>query len=141
MVNYQDFHIGYKKLDKNSDELIVAIKIPRRKTEGYGWYKKVGTRRMQAISKVVFAGVSRLEKGVFTDLRLAFGSVAATPIRAKFAEDYIRGKKLSEVDRSTLAKELFRSVTPLDDVRSSKEYREKISLNLIELFLADSSKQ
>ena len=140
-VPYRNFHTGYKTLDKSADELIVALKVPRRPSSDYSWYHKVGTRRMQAISKVVFSGVSRMEKGKYVDVRLAFGSVAATPIRATFAEDYILGKKQAEVDRRELAKELYRSVTPLDDVRSTKEYRELIALNLVELFLADSAKQ
>jgi len=79
VVAYDRFHTGYKKMDLAPDELIVAIRVPRRD----GWidhYRKVGARRAQAISKVCFAARARMDGARVADVRLAFGSVAPTVV-------------------------------------------------------------
>ncbi len=76
LVPYDRFHSGYKQMDLAPDELITAVRLPRRS----GWiqhYRKVGARRAQAISKVCFAAAARVEQGRIAEVRLAFGSVRA----------------------------------------------------------------
>ncbi len=94
-VPYTQFHTGYKQMDLRSDELIRAIRIPRM---GIGWkqhYRKVGTRRAQAISKVCFAGAARMEAGRVAEARIAFGSVAPIVFRASQTERLLQGEKPS----------------------------------------------
>ncbi len=93
---------------------------------------------MQAISKVVFAATAVKEENIFSQVRLAFGSVAATPVRATSAESFIEGKKLDEIDMKILANKLFEQVQPLDDIRSEASYREKVAFNLVTEFLRES---
>src|SRR5262245_21194409 len=84
-VPYEQFHTAYKQMNLGPDELIAAVRLPRRR----GWqqhYRKVGARRAQAISKVCFAAAALVESGRIADIRLAFGSVAPTVVRAFGAE-------------------------------------------------------
>ncbi len=133
-VPYDRFHTGYKKMDLAPDELITAVQLPRRR----GWhqhYRKVGARRAQAISKVCFAAAAVVESGRITDIRLAFGSVAPTVVRAFGAESTLRGGVLDErvFDRAGAA--LLAELTPIDDLRSTAAYRRQVAVNLLGGFL------
>ncbi len=81
-VQYGGFHTRYKRLAMRNDELIGRIHLSRAQSNGKHYYRKVGTRRAQAISKVCFAGTGRLEGGRIVDARIALGSVAPTVLRA-----------------------------------------------------------
>jgi CO/xanthine dehydrogenase FAD-binding subunit len=91
-VPYDRFHTGYKVMDLASDELIIAISLPRRRARWVQSYRKVGTRRAQAISKVCFAAGASIEDGTITDVRVALGSVAPTVIRCLRTEEKLRGR-------------------------------------------------
>src|SRR5262249_16812439 len=59
-IPYSKFHRGYKQMDINPDELLRAIHLPRAQAERFHYYRKVGTRKAQAISKVCFAGMMEM---------------------------------------------------------------------------------
>jgi CO/xanthine dehydrogenase FAD-binding subunit len=135
LVPYERFHTGYKQMDLAQDELIVAIHLPRRA----GWiqhYRKVGARRAQAISKVCFAGAAQMDGRRVMDVRLAFGSVAPTVVRAVHAEAAIRGEApdASRIDAAVAG--LQRDITPIDDIRSTRNYRTHVAANLLIEFAA-----
>ena len=118
-VPFQGFYTGYRQTVRRPDELIVAIEIP--KIRGRQWFRKVGTRAAQAISKVVIAGV------VGDEIRIAFGSVAPTVLRATRTEAALaRGASIADAQR-TLSEEL----SPIDDIRSTAEYRRRVAANLL----------
>jgi xanthine dehydrogenase iron-sulfur cluster and FAD-binding subunit A len=98
-------------------------------------FRKVGTRRAQAISKVCFAGTARVSDGVVDDLRVAFGSVAPTVIRARHAEGAIRGSSLTEDRIGRAVTQLARDIAPIDDIRSTARYRATVASNLLKEFL------
>src|SRR5260370_22046055 len=75
-IAYDRFHTGYKQMDLGSDELLTRIRLPRTGGDGVHYYRKVGTRKAQAISKICFAAYARRERGVLHDVRIALGSVA-----------------------------------------------------------------
>ena len=135
-VPYGAFHHGYKKMDMAPDELIARIRLPKR---GSGWrehYRKVGTRRAQAISKVCLAAALKqdLTDGSITDVRIAFGSVAPTVVRARSAEDAIRGHRLgADVPHMIEAavQALARDISPIDDIRSTARYRLSVAQRLL----------
>jgi CO/xanthine dehydrogenase FAD-binding subunit len=134
-VPYDTFHRGYKKMDLAPEELIVSIHLPRTSQRFRQSYRKVGTRRAQAISKVCFAGVADIVDGVAHEVRLAFGSVAPTVIRARTAESLLRGRV---IDRETIAsarRALSGDISPIDDLRSTASYRLTVAGNLLEEFL------
>ena len=133
-VPYERFHTAYKQMNLAPDELITAVRLPRRR----GWYqhyRKVGARRAQAISKVCFAGAALLEAGRIADIRLAFGSVAPTVVRAFDTEAMLRGARVDDasVDRAGAA--LAAELRPIDDVRSTAAYRRQVAVNVLREFL------
>ena len=138
-VPYRNFHSGYKKMDLRPDELIARIRLPRRAQGGKQYYRKVGTRKAQAISKVCFAGTAHIEHKRIVDIRIALASVAAFPFRAAKTEAVLRGCDLGEESIHAAQQELAREIAPIDDMRSSARYRLRIAQNLLEDFLTDCS--
>src|SRR6185369_7031677 len=82
-IPYAKFHRGYKQMDLRADELVTAIHLPRAQQTRMHYYRKVGTRKAQAISKVCFAGVAEVANHTITRVRIALGSVAPIPIRCE----------------------------------------------------------
>ncbi len=107
------------------DELIVALEIPR--IRGRQWFRKVGTRAAQSISKVVMAGL-----GAETP-RLAVGSVAPTVVRLRKTEAAL-ASHASQADAEAV---LLSEVAPIDDVRSTAAYRRRVAAKLLERFRSE----
>lgn len=135
-VPYHGFHTGYKQMQLRQDELLTRIRLPRQTQKWFQHYRKVGTRKAQAISKICFAGVALLNEGSIEDLRIAFGSVAPVPLRCVNTEEVLRGKQLDDNSRELAQQTLAQEIVPIDDIRSTKQYRLKVSLNLLEDFLS-----
>jgi CO/xanthine dehydrogenase FAD-binding subunit len=126
-VPFDTFYTGYRKSVRRPDELITAIEFPR--IEGEQWWRKVGTRRAQAISKIMMAAV----RG--RDVRIAIGSVAATVVLAKNAAAVLsKGGPIADAQAA-----LLKEIAPIDDVRSTGEYRSKVAANLLEQFWSQTS--
>ena len=119
------------------DELISRIRLPRRSAEepALHWYRKVGTRKAQAISKVVFAGLALLSEDRIADVRLALGSVAPVTVRCTRTEAVLRGKAPSRELVDAARAELAREIAPIDDIRSTAVYRLRVAQNLLEEFV------
>jgi CO/xanthine dehydrogenase FAD-binding subunit len=122
-VAFNEFYSGYRASVRRPDELIVAVEIPA--VRGRQWFRKVGTRAAQAISKVVIAGVR--DGG---QVRLALGSVAPTVVRARHLEASLAGGASIEEAVNALGAD----ITPIDDVRSTSDYRHLVSANLARRF-------
>jgi len=148
-VPYADFHRGYKEMDLRPGELIARIHLPRREVlppkggsyESRGawrdYYRKVGTRRAQAISKVCFAGSMLRDGDVVRDVRIALGSVAPVVIRARRTENVLRGRSLG-VTAADAEQTLASEIAPIDDIRSTAAYRARVARNLLRDFLGAS---
>ena len=134
-VPYANFHTGYKKIVMRPDELIRSVRVPRATKEMKHYYRKVGTRKAQAISKVVFAGLLRQSGAVIEEARIALGSVAPTTIRCPLTENCLRGQRLESGLLSRAQKVLGREITPIDDIRSTSEFRNRVAGHLLEEFL------
>src|SRR5207237_8046495 len=93
-IPYSRFHSGYKQMDLRTDELLRAIRLPRM-SDRFHYYRKVGTRKAQAISKVCFAGVIRIVDGRVAHIRIALGSVAPIPIRCERTEASLQDQPLN----------------------------------------------
>jgi CO/xanthine dehydrogenase FAD-binding subunit len=121
-IPYGEIHTGYRQTALQRGEIVAAVRIPYLPPGSVQAFRKVGTREAQAISKVVVAMAGRLDDGRIAELRLAAGSVAPTPVRLRAAEEAARG--LPPAAAADLAgREAAREVTPIDDVRSTAEYR------------------
>jgi CO/xanthine dehydrogenase FAD-binding subunit len=125
-VPLSGFYTGYRASVLRPDELIVAVEVPP--VDGVQWYRKVGTRAAQAISKVVMAAV-RSERP-----RVALGSVAPTVVRLPRTE--------AALERGTLAEALAmlaQEIAPIDDLRSTARYRRRVAGNLLRRFWQETA--
>ncbi len=127
-----ELYTGYRALALEPDELVTEVRLPAPNPADLTHYRKVGTRLAQAISKVVLGGRLRVEGGVVTEARIAFGSVAATPIRCAATEAALVGKPVDP----TAADVVLRDITPIDDVRSTADYRRSVARNILRSWLA-----
>ena len=141
-VSIHDIFTGVKKTSLKSGELIEAIELtfptspPTR-----ALFRKVGTRAAQAISKTMFAGLIWLGKdGVASDVRLAFGSLAPTVRRLRAAEAFLTGRRLDAASAAQTADLLAVDVSPIDDIRSTREYRLAASRGLLSRFLEGATR-
>ena len=126
-VPFNSFYTGYRQSVLRPEELIVSVEIPA--VKGRQWFRKVGTRAAQAISKVVMAAVRDDAP------RIALGSVAPTVIRLPKTEAVLAaGGSIAEA-REVLKRE----IQPIDDLRSTAEYRRRVSGNLLEKFWRETA--
>jgi CO/xanthine dehydrogenase FAD-binding subunit len=125
-VPFHSFYTGYRTSVRRPDELITAVEVPP--VVGKQWFRKVGTRAAQAISKVVFAGVRGLET------RLAIGSVAPTVLRLSRTEAALGRGSLEEALAA-----LEQEIAPIDDLRSTAEYRRGVAANLVRQFWSETA--
>jgi len=144
-VPYTAFHRGYKQMDLRPGELIARVILPSRLNPSNpsnpvnpwrDYYRKVGTRRAQAISKVCFAGTLRMDGPTVADVRIALGSVAPTVIRATAAEQALRGRALDAGAVADAERALASGIAPIDDMRSTARYRSRVAVNLLREFVA-----
>jgi CO/xanthine dehydrogenase FAD-binding subunit len=137
---YHGFHTGYKKMQLASDELLRAVRLPRRIEPWRQYYRKVGTRKAQAISKVCFAGAALVDDGTIRDIRIAIGSVAPIVMRTLKTEDALRGGSITPTIIAAAKETLAREIAPIDDIRSTARYRLRVAQNLLEEFLSQLAK-
>lgn len=132
-----DFWPSYRVTARAHDELLARIRIPV--TPGRQVrFRKVGTRRAQAISKVVMALSWRAstQRG-WSDVRLALGSMAATPVRARRTEAVLSGAEPTRDTADAARARLEAEVTPIDDVRSTAEYRRTVAGRVLHRLIRD----
>jgi CO/xanthine dehydrogenase FAD-binding subunit len=134
-IPYHSFHTGYKQMNIRPDELLRSIRLPRPATDLQHYYRKVGTRKAQAISKVCFAGVARMDADRIADVRIALGSVAPVPLRCVQTEAALRNRRINAETLAIAKAALTAEIAPIDDLRSTRNYRLKVSLNLLEDFV------
>jgi CO/xanthine dehydrogenase FAD-binding subunit len=133
---YASFHTGYKRINLRPEELIRRIRVARSGAAWKQYFRKVGARRAQAISKVCFAGAGRVEAGRIADVRIALGSVAPTVLRAVRAEGFLRGQRPEDAALLLAAQDaLGAEIAPIDDMRSTGRYRRNVARNLLAEFL------
>jgi CO/xanthine dehydrogenase FAD-binding subunit len=134
-IPYREFHTGYKEMDLAPAELIRSVSLARGERFTRQTYRKVGTRRAQAISKLCLAAGMVVDDRI-RQVRIALGSVAPTVVRARHAEDVLRGQALDTHVIAEARAALSHDIAPIDDVRSTADYRLKVAGNLLEEFLS-----
>lgn len=130
------FWTGYRATALAHDELILRIRIPLAAAREMR-FRKVGTRRAQSISKVVMA-VGWHGDGTWEKVRVALGSVAATPIRAAAAEAALEGRSPTPETADRAAEVLAGELAPIDDVRSTAEYRRLVAARILHRIIRDA---
>jgi xanthine dehydrogenase small subunit len=138
-----EFWTGYRRTALTPDELLLRIRIPLA-TDREMRFRKVGTRRAQSISKVVLAAgwrsdaVAAVPRGAWRDVRVALGSVAATPIRARATEAVLEGRAPTPETADLAAETLAAELTPIDDVRSTAEYRRLVAARVLHRIIREA---
>lgn len=133
-VPMREYQTGYKKSVRQADEAIIAfeIDVPKR----YAWYwRKVGTRRAQSISKVAMAGVAVVEGGRVQRIGLGMASVAPVTALLSKTRHLLLETPLTELTASDVDAAVLSDVSPMDDVRSTREYRSHCACVLVKDFL------
>jgi CO/xanthine dehydrogenase FAD-binding subunit len=135
-VPFTAFYTGYRQSVRRPDEMITGFEIPA--VAGRQWFRKVGTRAAQAISKIVIAGVvpSTGSGRAAGSVRIALGSVAPTVIRASRTEAALSGGAALEDAQRILMDE----IAPIDDIRSTAAYRQRVASNLLARFWTDAQR-
>jgi len=131
-----DFWPAYRRTARAHDELLLRVLVPLPAGRQVR-FRKVGTRRAQAISKVVMALAWREDGGVWRDVRLALGSVAATPVRARETEKVMEGAAPRQSTADHAAAALAAEIEPIDDVRSTASYRRAVAARVLHRMLRD----
>jgi CO/xanthine dehydrogenase FAD-binding subunit len=134
-VPYHGFHTGYKQMQLGADELLARIRLPRIPAGATHYYRKVGTRKAQAISKVCLAAIGRINNGQIDDIRIALGSVAPIVVRCVQTENALRGRKPDAETIALACDTLAREISPIDDIRSTANYRLRVTKNLLTDFV------
>ena len=134
-----EFWPAYRQTALAPDELLLRIRVPLLAGRELR-FRKVGTRRAQSISKVVVALGWRdgTPAAPWTDVRLALGSVAATPIRARATEAAIEGHPPTPETADLAAETLAAELQPIDDVRSTADYRRVVAARALHRIVRDA---
>ncbi len=135
-VPYEAFHTGYKRTVMAPDELLTRVRVPW-PGPGYHFFRKVGTRAAQAVSKVCLAAFARVEDGIVREFRVGLGSVAPVPCRARGAEAAILGRPLDALPLAAAREALMGDMSPIDDIRSTAHYRRVVAGNVLVRMLTE----
>ena len=131
-IDLEDFFIDYGKQDRARGELVTALTIPRMTANQHFRAFKISKRFDQDISCVLAAFCFTLHDDIITNVRIAYGGMAATPKRASGAEKALIGMHLGDQDRIEIAiAELSGDFTPMSDMRASAKYRDRVAGNLL----------
>lgn len=134
-VPYSEFHTGYKRNVLSPDELLYAIHVPRRFAHHAQYLRKVGTRRAMAIAKVAVGATAMLENGMIREIRIGAASLAPIPIRLWQAEAALLGQSVTRDTMQSAHRALLEEIKPINDIRSTAEYRRRVAMNLLDEFL------
>lgn len=136
-VPAREFWTGYRQTSLRPDELLLRVRFPVERGR-HTRFRKVGTRAAQAISKVVLALSYRADDGTaWADVRLALGSVAPTTIRVPRTEAVLEGAPPSETVADEASAVLATEISPIDDVRSTADYRRSVAARVLHRLLRE----
>jgi xanthine dehydrogenase small subunit len=130
-VDFNRFYTGYRQTVMEPDEILLAVRLPKLKPNERSFFFKVGTRRAQAISKIVMAVKVETAGMVIDSISVALGSVAPTVIRARQTESLLTNATLdpSLIERAKVM--ISEEIAPITDLRSTEHYRRTVSGNAL----------
>ena len=131
-----EFLLGPGRTCRTSAELLVAIEVPLPPAGFAGEFYKHGTRPGLDISAISIAAGARREGKLLRDVRIAFGAVAPTPIRAPHAEALLEGSECNEKILQAASRAALEDVRPISDIRASDWYRRELIQNMLNRVLS-----
>jgi CO/xanthine dehydrogenase FAD-binding subunit len=139
-VDFNHFYIGYRQTVMEPDEILLAVRLPKLKPNERSFFFKVGTRRAQAISKIVMGGKVGSTGAVINSISVALGSVAPTVIRARQTESLLTNATLDASIIERAKRTISEEITPITDLRSTEHYRRTVTGNALAKILFDMNK-
>lgn len=134
-IPVNEFWTGYRKTDMAEDEIIVRFRLPKMPAGGREYWRKLGPRKAQAISKVMGSCRLLVSDGKIEQFRVAIGSVAPVCVRLRAVEELVTGKPLNEETIAAAEACATESVKPIDDIRSTADYRKWVTGRMVRGFL------
>jgi len=133
IVPAEEFFIGPKKTILKPDQLLTRIILPLPKEMTYGCWIKIGKRKALAIATIILALVVKMAEDNKTvkDVRTCLGSVAPTPIEIKEIRKKMVGKYFEQLDFAELGQIVEDKISPIDDIRGTREYRKDVAKNIM----------
>jgi xanthine dehydrogenase small subunit len=139
MISMEDFITGYRQTAIRNDELITEILVPKTPAGVTLRSYKVSKRRDLDISTVLGAFSLKTREGIVAGIKLAFGGMAATPMRAMKTEKYLEGKAWTRETIEEAMSMLAGEFTPLSDARAGAEFRKTVAANLLLKFYLETN--
>lgn len=136
-VALTELSTGYRRTDCRADELLAAVMVPRPTAGTVQRWRKVGTRRAQAISVVSLAATARVQHDVVVACTVALGAVADHAMRLPEVERLVVGRHPDPVLVEEVLAAVTAAVRPIDDVRATAEYRRDTAARLVARFVSD----
>ncbi len=136
-IRATEFFPEYRKTALAPDELLTHVRFPIPDEGECAQFYKIGTRRAQAVAKVALCARACIAHGGVEDIAIGLGSVAPTVMRAPGTEALLRGRVVNPARIAQARRSLMDEVKPIDDVRSTADYRRQVCGSLIARFLHD----
>ena len=136
-VPFNEFYTGYRRSVLESDEIVLAARLPKLQPGERDFFWKVGTRRAQAISKTVLAARAMMCGDTIDSISIGVGSVAPTVIRARKTEGLLTSAALTLEIVERAREMIAREIAPITDLRSTEDYRRAVTGNVLRKFLRE----
>lgn len=131
-VKVDDFILGAKKTARKPNELITAVVIPQSNLTHY-FFKKIGMRRANAISKLTLSCGAEIRDGVVVDFRASSGAAGPKVMRSRQAEEILIGKTLSELEG--VEDEFLDAWNNVISPHAMAEYRRNTTRRMLKYFI------
>ncbi|HNV71775.1 MAG TPA: xanthine dehydrogenase family protein subunit M [Candidatus Ozemobacteraceae bacterium] len=118
-IPISQWFVGPKKTSRDPQEIVTRVDVPLPAKKSAGVYVKLGRYRGEDLAQASVAMLA-MEDG---EIRVAFGSVAPTPIRSRKIEDLLRGQVVTDALLQKLDTLVEAEIAPISDLRATKEYR------------------
>ena len=141
VIPIESFFLNPGQTVLSSYEILTEINIPNLSTRSGSAYMAWTLRKALDLAMVGVAVVTTINNGILTEVRIALGSVAPTPIRARKAETLIQGQRLDDELLNEAGLVAAQEASPIDDIRGSAEYRRKMIAVLVENAIRQSVQQ
>ncbi|NQU56637.1 MAG: xanthine dehydrogenase small subunit [Rhodospirillales bacterium] len=136
-VALDDFFISYGKQDRGAGEFIESVEVPLPKDPESPRFYKISKRFDQDISALCGCFNLDIEDGLVKSARIAFGGMAATPLRARAVEQALEGQPWTEATVAVAMAAFEADFTPLSDMRASADYRMRVAKNLLRRYFIE----
>ena len=131
-VLVDDFIIAHKKTELRDDEIITGVVIPKPQFT-HIFYRKIGMRRANAISKLTLSAAATVRDGVITDFRASSGAAGPKVARSRKAEEILIGRKLEEL--SACKEEFLDAWNGVISPHAMPEYRRNTTRRMLAFFI------